>query len=248
MPSEPLALARDAPRIAIVAALEAECDSLHRAVARGAPWLVVQSGPGEARAAAAAERALAAGVAGFISWGLAGALDSGLAPGAIVVPRRVLRERGAPLAVTPEWQERLAACARAFVVSTGDVLTVQHALQSPRDKQAAGAATGAVAVDMESAAIAAVAARAGLPFAVARVIVDGAADALPSDAEQWVDERGARRLTPVLRAVMTPSQWPVLATLGRRFAVARRSLERFADALAADLGDAVATRGGGVPR
>jgi adenosylhomocysteine nucleosidase len=234
MPSEPRASARGTARIALVAALEAECESLHRAVARGAPWLVVQSGPGEARAVVAAERALAAGAIGLISWGLAGGIDVTVAPGTIVVPRRVLREHGAAYAVTPEWHERLAARAGTLGMSAGDLLTVAAALHSPREKQAAHAATGAVAVDMESAAIAAVAARAGVPFAVARVVVDGAADALPRNAEGWVDERGARRLSPVLRAVVTPSEWSVLATLGRRFAVARRALERFAEALAAE--------------
>jgi adenosylhomocysteine nucleosidase len=234
MPSDTRASARGTSRIAIVAALEAECVSLHRAVARGAPWLVVQSGPGEARAAAAAERALAAGAVGLLSWGLAGGLDARVAPGTIVVPRRVLREHGAPYAVATEWHEHLAGRARALGVSDGDLLTVTAALHSPQEKQAAHAATGAVAVDMESAAIADVAARAGVPFAVTRVVVDGAADALPRDVERWVDERGARRLTPVLRAVVMPSEWPVLATLGRRFAVARRALERFAEALAAE--------------
>lgn len=234
MPSEPRAFARGTSRIAIVAALEAECVSLHRAVARGAPWLVVQSGPGEARAAAAAERALAEGAVGLISWGLAGGLDPSIAPGTIVVPRRVLREQGTPYAVTPEWHERLAARARTLAMSDGDLLTVAAALHSREDKKAAHAAVGAVAVDMESAAIGAVALRAGVPFAVARVIVDGATDALPRDAEAWVDEQGAQRLAPLLRAVLTPAEWPVLATLGRRFAVARRTLERFADALAAE--------------
>lgn len=231
MPSDAAASPRGTPRIAIVAALEAECASLRRAVARGAPWSVVQCGPGEARAAAAAERALAAGAAGLLSWGLAGGLDESVAPGTVVVPRRVLGEGGAAYAVAGEWHERLAALADEVPVSTGDVLTVRAALHSPREKRAAHATTGAVAVDMESAAIAAAAARAGVPFAVARVVVDGAADALPRAAEQWIDERGGRRWAPVLRAVASPAEWPVLARLGRRFAVANRVLERLAAAL-----------------
>lgn len=232
MPSDRPAAARGLPRIAIVAALEIECASLRRAVARGAPWLVVQSGPGEARAAAAAEQALGAGAVGLVSWGLAGGLDEAALTGTVVVPRHVLRERSAPFAAAPVWHARLAALADELAVSTGDLLTVEHALHLPAEKRAARATSGAVAVDMESAAIAAVAARAAVPFAAARVIVDGAADALPSGAERWIDERGRRRLAPLLRAAVTPTEWGALVTLGRRFAIASRVLEQLAAALA----------------
>jgi adenosylhomocysteine nucleosidase len=231
MPSDRAARARGTPRIAIVAALEVECASLRRAVAHGAPWLIVRSGPGEARAAAAAEQALRAGAAGLVSWGLAGGLDEAAEPGTVIVPRRILTIAGAPVGAAAAWHARLAALGDELRVSTGDLLTVGEALQLPAAKRAARAGTGAVAVDMESAGIAAVAARAGVPFAALRVIVDGVADALPSGAEHWVDERGRRRLAPVLRAVVTPREWRALATLARRFAVASRVLERLVAAL-----------------
>ena len=201
-----------APKIGFIAALDVECASLRKQVPRAGSWLVVQSGPGAARAAAAAARALDAGAGVLVSWGLAGGLDATLVPGTVVAPRRVLQQGSEPLAVDAVWHSRVAVLADEFALGHGDLLTAPAALESPEAKRAAGAATGAVAVDMESAAIAAAATRAGVPFVVLRVIVDGVADALPRGAEQWIDERGDRRFTPTLRAVVTVRQWRPLLT------------------------------------
>jgi adenosylhomocysteine nucleosidase len=220
------------PKVGFIAALDAECASLRRQAARGGSWLVVQSGPGAARAAVAAERAVDAGVTLLVSWGLAGGLDAKLVPGTVVVPRRVLQRDAEPLAVDAVWHMRLAVLADEFRLEQGDLLTAPAALESAEAKRAAAAATRAVAVDMESAAIAAVAARAGVPFVVLRVVIDGVADALPRGAEQWIDERGVRRLAPTLRAVVNLRQWRPLLTLAKRFRTASGVLDRLAQALA----------------
>lgn len=220
------------PKVGFVAALEAECASLRKQAPRASAWLVVQSGPGAARAAVAAEHALDAGASLLVSWGLAGGLDAKLAPGTIVAPRRVLQRDAAPLAVDASWHSRLMVLADEFPFEQGDVLTVPAALESAEAKHAAAAASGAVAVDMESAAIAAVAARAGVPFVVLRVVFDGVADALPRGAEQWIDEHGRRRLAPTLRAVANLRQWRRLLTLAKRFRTASGVLDRLAQALA----------------
>jgi len=221
-----------APKIGFVAALDVECACLRNQAPRAGSWLVVQSGPGPARAAAAAARAIDAGVSLLVSWGLAGGLDAGVAPGTVVVPRRVVQLGAEPVAVDATWHMRLAVLADEFALEHGDLLTVPAALESPEAKRAAAAATCAVAVDMESAAIAAAAARARVPFVVLRVVVDGVADALPRGAEQWIDERGKTRFTPTLRAVITLSQWRPLLTLAKRYRTASGVLDRLAQALA----------------
>jgi adenosylhomocysteine nucleosidase len=221
-----------APKIGFVAALDVECASLRDQAPRAGSWLVVQSGPGAARAAAAAARAIDAGAGVLVSWGLAGGLDANVVPGTVVVPRRVLQHGAEPLAVDAVWHSRVAVLADEFPLEHGDLLTAPAALESPAAKRAAAAATGAVAVDMESAAIAATAARAGVPFVALRVVVDGVADALPQGAEQWIDERGFRRFTPTLRAVVTLRQWRPLLTLAKRYRTASTVLDRLAQALA----------------
>lgn len=221
-----------AAKLGFVAALASECASL-RAHAARAGWLVVQSGPGSARAAAAAAFALESGVSALVSWGLAGGLDPTLAPGTIVAPRRILRHDGEPLAVDSALHAGLAALADEFTLHHGDLLSVPAALESPAAKSEAAAATRAVAVDMESAAIAAAAARARVPFLALRVVVDGAADALPQGAEQWIDEQGRTRPAAALRAAVSWRQWRPLLTLAKRYRVANGVLERLARALAA---------------
>ncbi len=220
-------------KIGFIAALDVECACLRRAAAGDDSWLVLQSGPGPARATAAAARALDAGARLLVSFGLAGALDAAVASGTVLAPRRVVAEGAAPLAVSASWHARLTALADEFPLASGDLLSVPSVLESPAAKRAAARASGAVAVDMESAAVAAAAARAGVPFVALRVIVDALDDALPRGALAFVDERGNRRLAPVLRAVLSAGQWRPLVTLARRYRIARRVLERLARSLVA---------------
>jgi adenosylhomocysteine nucleosidase len=217
--------------IGFVAALALECASLRRQSPRAERWVVVQSGPGAARAAAAAHRAIDAGAGLLVSWGLAGGLAASVAPGTVVAPRRVLAEGQAPLAVDAAWHSRLAALGLAL--DAGDLLSVAEPLESPAAKREAANTVNAVAVDMESAGIAAVAARARVPFVALRVVVDGLDDALPPGAERWIDEQGRRRASAVLRAVVDARQWRALLTLAQRYRVASGVLDRLASALAA---------------
>ncbi|HET7609839.1 MAG TPA: purine phosphorylase [Gammaproteobacteria bacterium] len=219
--------------IGFIAALALECTSLRRHSPRTERWLVVQSGPGAARAAAAASRAIEAGAQLLVSWGLAGGLGVGVAPGTVIAPRRVLAQGAEPLSVDPAWHSRLALLAADLGVHRGDLLTVAEPLESPAAKRAAAAATNAVAVDMESAGIAAAAAHARLPFVALRVVVDAVDDALPRGAADWVDEQGHRRKSAVLRAVVDARGWGALLTLARRYRVASGVLNRLAGALAA---------------
>jgi adenosylhomocysteine nucleosidase len=234
-------------KIAFVAALAIECASLRRASPRAPAWLVVQSGPGSARAAAAAARAIEAGAQLLVSWGLAGGLEPSLTPGTLVLPRRVVAPQGESFAADSAWHERLLALRDEVAIHRGDLLTSPIALESPQAKRAAAAATGAVAVDMESAAIAAAATRAGIPFVALRVVVDGVDDSLPPHAEQWIDERGRSRFAPALRAAASPRQWRALLTLAKRYRVASATLETLARALAgrrALAGDGAALKAG----
>jgi nucleoside phosphorylase len=218
--------------IGFIAALALECTSLRRQSPRAERWLVVQSGPGAARAAAAASRAIDAGAQLLVSWGLAGGLGEGVAPGTVIAPRRVLAQGQAPLPVDPAWHSRFALVAAELGVHRGDLLTVAEPLESPASKRAAAKTTNAVAVDMESAGIAAVAARAGVPFVALRVVVDAVDDALPPGAGNWIDEQGRRRKSAVLRAVVDARRWGALLTLARRYRVASGVLDRLARSLA----------------
>lgn len=214
-------------KTAVIAALGSERAALERARASTA-WSIAQSGPGPERAARCAAAALAGGAEALVSWGLAGGLASDVAPGTVILPRRVIMQRGETFAVDAAWHARLVTLAPEYVVNTGDLLTVPAALDSPAAKAAAATALAAVAVDMESAGIAAVAARARVPFVALRVVVDAQRDALPAGAETWIDEHGNTRAAAGLAMLARPGEWQALWRLAQRYRKANAVLQRLA--------------------
>jgi adenosylhomocysteine nucleosidase len=220
-------------RTGIIIALGSERAALAAVPHVSLGWSLVQSGPGPERAAQCATAALAAGAQALVSWGLAGGLAADIMPGTVVVPRRVIMQRGEVFVAAASWRERLAALASEFTLSHGDLLTVPTPLGSPAAKAAAATALGAVAVDMESAAIAAVAARARVPFVALRVVVDAQRDVVPAGAENWIDARGNTRAAAALGAIVRPGEWQALWRLAQRYRTANAVLVRLARSVAA---------------
>jgi adenosylhomocysteine nucleosidase len=124
-----------------------------------------------------------------ISAGVCGGLDPRLAAGDLVVPARVLDVGGAALPVTPD--AHASACALAGPgVETGDLATATAVVATPAAKAALRAATGAAAVDMESAPIVAAARAAGTPTLVIRAVSDDAAASVPAALTALVSPEG----------------------------------------------------------
>ena len=225
----------------IVCALTAEARALGPMKPRNAPLAVLDDGTllavngmGCAAAAAAASALVGAGAGALVSFGLAGGLDPALDPGAVLLPVRILSADGAPIATTGSWRARLeqALAPQAFVAH-GPLLTSPRAIASVEAKSTLFRKSGAVAVDMESYAIAQVALEAGVPFLAVRVIVDGAADSLPHAVAAAADAAGELRLWRLIGAlVRAPAELAPLLRLARRYRAARHSLATVAHALA----------------
>jgi adenosylhomocysteine nucleosidase len=218
-----------AGRVAVIAALAAERDGLDT-IPRGTIHIDIhQSGPGAARAQNAARAAIAAGADALVAWGLAGGLVASLRPGDVVLPGRGLAPGGAEWRAEPQWHAALErALGTAFRVHTGMLVSVAEVLASPLAKRTTAESCGATAVDMESAAVAAVASEAGIPFVAVRIVADASTDALPDDVDKWIDATGRRRLLPLLGTVVAPAQWPTLLRLAARYRAARRTVEAVA--------------------
>jgi len=224
----------------VVAALAAEARALSPAARSGAHpilangTLVTVSGIGCAAAGRAARDLIGAGATALVSWGMAGALDPKLAAGTVCLPDEVIASDGTRYSTARHWREPLAALVAAKrPVAGGKLLTSVQAIDTVTAKDAAYRATGAAAVDMESAAVAQAAAAHGLPFIAIRVIVDTAGDALPRAvvAASCAGQVQIWRL--IVGLLISPADIAPLVRLARRYRVAIRSLEAVAGALAA---------------
>ncbi len=132
------------------------------------------------------------------------------------------------------WRQRLAA---ALPHARTGLVTGQGTPVSSRvDKAALFSASGALACDMESHTVAAVAARHRLPFAVVRAVSDPAYRSLPAAAVAGFGADGETDIAAVLRALARdPRQLPALIRTGVEAEAAFRALGRAAEAIASTL-------------
>jgi adenosylhomocysteine nucleosidase len=111
----------------------------------------------------------------------------------------------------------------------------QRLWRDAKDKDAIFEITEAVAIDMESGAVAAVADDAGLPFLAVRAVADRARDTLPSLVESAVQPDGRPAVgRAIAHLVRHPSEIPATLRLARQteLALARlRMLESVKEAL-----------------
>ncbi len=177
-------------------------------IASGSGVLTAVGGGDAARLALLVQAAIARGVGAVISFGIAGGLRPGLAPGSVVVARAV-DDGNCRMEAAPAWVERLArALPHAHVA---DIAGVDEAVCGTADKAALHRRTGAAAVDMESHVAARLAAQNGLPFAALRIVADPADRCLPAAALAGMRPDGSTDVGAVLRSLLRgPSQLPGL--------------------------------------
>jgi adenosylhomocysteine nucleosidase len=178
------------------------------------------AGGGTPEGAGRVARALAArGATGLVSFGLAGGLNPGLAAGALVIPDAVVW-RGRRYAAD-------AALTRRLGGPVGTLYAAPAIVVSAAEKRALFETTGADAIDMESGAVAEVAAALGLGFAALRVVCDPAGTTLPPAALMALNGAGAVSMLRVAGSVLRrPGQMADLLRLGRDAARARAVLVR----------------------
>jgi adenosylhomocysteine nucleosidase len=187
-------------------------------VARPLGWPTEIGGGTYAGALLAAERLVRGGVNALVSFGVAGGLDPTLRPGAILVPHEVLTE-GSRVPSDPALNERLG------IPSETILFGAERIVASAAAKFELFTTTNAAAVDLESGAVALVASRHGIPFAVLRAICDPADSDLPPAALVPPNRHGAIALTRILGSVLTqPRQLRSLPALAANAMAARRAL------------------------
>lgn len=181
------------------------------------PVALVAGGVGRSRAAAAVRTAAErAALRGIVSTGWCGALDPSLGAAEIVIADRVLAE-GDGLSFPAEPVDGPGA--------RGAVLTVNSFVATAEEKQRLRR-TGAIAVEMEAAAVAAEAGGRGVPFFCVRAVSDTAGATIRLGRHRLPDGE----LTPagVIRAAgFSPARWADLVRLWRGASAAANALGEF---------------------
>jgi adenosylhomocysteine nucleosidase len=220
-----------APPIGVVAALSAEARSCAAWREFGAVELVI-AGPGPLRAAAAAQRLVAAGVRELVSWGTSGALSEHLKPGQLLLLKETCDTNGqrypADAQLLQRFSHRLATLSPLPVVAVTLATPVLH----QHEKRALAQRHHCAAVDMESAAVAQVACAAQLPFLAVRSIVDPLDFDIPTAAMAGMSEDGEPQPSAVMKALlMRPRDVLAVIRLGLHYRTALTTLARAAGLL-----------------
>jgi hopanoid-associated phosphorylase len=191
---------------------------------------VIAAGPGIRALAASGPRleglirtAISDGIAGIFSFGIAGGLDPKLRPGTPILATGVIAA-SQRWPCDAAWRQRLARHLPEALA--GELMSVDAPVLTSADKRAL-AATGALAVDMESHIAARLAAAHGLPFAALRIVCDPAERAIPAAAIAGFRDDGGTDLGAILAALLRrPSQLPALFGLAADARAALAALAR----------------------
>lgn len=193
-------------KLAILTALREEMNAVAAAVPKGSEIEVVRGGIGPDSAARAAADFFKSPEHPFslCSAGFCGGLADGLAVGDVVLATAIAegdaakRERiEIPPKLLKDISESLKAAGIAF--HSGTIVSVRDPVLQSAAKRALGSSNSALAVDMESYAIAEIARLHGINFFAVRVVSDAVGDELPAEVGEFLDADGKVRTTVVAR-------------------------------------------------
>lgn len=194
--------------IGIITAMRAEarCITLQnlpigQIINLGGNAIICLSGIGSKAAQMAAIELQNKGATALVSFGIAGALDANLNPGDLILPESIYAGYSLPVAL--DWRTRLQQCLPSNLHIIGGTLAEsQCVLTSIDEKYGQAEVTGACAVDMESAAIARVAANASMPFLAIRAIADPLKFSPPNALIDAIRPDGSADLLQVLSLLL----------------------------------------------
>lgn len=195
--------------------------------------LVTYSGAGPENARAAAELLTSKGTTQLISWGCAAALDETLKPGDLTLADTLIDTNYTRIDISSDWHRYAKDLLSQFLtVHTGRLAESKVIVATSADKKQLQSTTGAIALDMESIAIAKVAKQHALPFLAIRAIVDPLNMDLPRAINHSLDDQGDVVLSKLLLFIaLHPAELPGLIKLGLHFNAAKNTLKLVAKQL-----------------
>ena len=219
-------------RLGVVTGLPRELACLNVFAAEQRPS-VRCSGAQTDRAAILAQGLAEEGCLGLLSFGMAGGLEAGLLPGSIIIASMVTGPGGRVFETSRVWLDRLQ-----HIIGSDDCITIapmagtNRVISTPDKKKELNHSTKAVAVDMESHVVGAVAEKAGIPFMVIRAVADPADRSIPEWVLGNISEHGTLRYGAILADLAT-HPWDIfrLARLNHDSGLALSALRSFSSRL-----------------
>lgn len=195
--------------------------------------VLAYSGAGANNARTASELLIAQGATRLISWGCAAALSETLKPGDLVLADTLIDAEGAQIGIHPDWHRFTKnLLSTTLKVHTGSLAESNSIVATGKDKKHRHTQTGAIALDMESVAIAKVAQKNNLPFLAIRAIADPVNMDLPKAITQALNDEGDIVLGKLLSFIaLHPAELPGLIKLGLHFNAAKNTLKLVAKQL-----------------
>jgi adenosylhomocysteine nucleosidase len=166
------------------------------------------------------------GATALLSWGSAGGLSPALSPGNLILPKTIIASNRSLYHVDPTWHNSLCNQLKGHVDFFTDPMTESTAVVcTPTEKAILFRETGAIGVDMESAAVAAVAQEVGVPFMVVRAVADAMDTTIPKSTLNALDEFGRLNFLKLIQGfVQHPPELFALLRVGRNYRAAQRTL------------------------
>lgn len=201
---------------------------------RGGATLCVCAGVGPARAEAASRWLLAQGATNLVLLGVAGGLHPSLRPGDLIVAEAVVEvDGGTGRVISADRELARRTCAELAAAGVearpGLVAASSRPVCSPAERAALHQRYGAIAVDMESAAVLRSGREAGVPVRIVRAVCDPADHGLPERIARAVTADGWPRPGYLLGQVLAdPALLGHLWRAGKEMRAALESLKRCA--------------------
>ncbi len=201
---------------------------------------IAQSGPGPEAAARATAALISAHEPDWVfSTGFAGGLDERLKKHDILMADQVTYHDGRHFSL--DLKVDPAALASTPGVHAGGLVTTDHIIRLPKEKRELGEKHTALAVDMETFAVAEVCRQGKVPLIAVRIVSDTVEDELPEDLDRLMRQKTVvRKAGAVVGSIMNrPGSVKDMLKLKEDALVASDKLAKFLESMIRQLGPAL---------
>jgi len=223
-------------KLGIIAALPAEAKCFHTMkINLKSPFEIKRSiflcisGIGYKSSLNAAKELINLNVDAIISWGIAGATCDLVNTGDIILAKSVKNHKNI-YSTSVKWRKKIIDHFKdsSINILSEDIVSAEEICNTPIKKMELFKKTKAVAIDMESVAIAEVSMKNNLDFIAIRAIADNATLNIPDVVVKNIDNYGHIKMMKLIASCMLyPSQINQIFLLAKSYKKALKSLENF---------------------